>query len=100
MYTALGEVGHHAHLRSKPAEYPTHRRGQRQVDNPEKIPKKIDVTNDHDRRRVHFLLRRQLRAQLVPDFRQKRAAAIPPARDVLARFSMFSVTALLAMFSG
>src|SRR4051794_4285686 len=72
---------------AEPVERPVDRRGQREIHDPEEQPEERRGQNHHDRRRVHFLLRRPGDPfELVADFDQKRAAAIPPAGDVLPRF--------------
>src|ERR1700674_2271395 len=73
---------------SESVEHPVHRGGEQQIDDPQKQAEERRREDHHDRRRVDFLARRPGDAlQLVPHFDEERAAAIPPAGDVLSRFS-------------
>src|SRR2546425_13199367 len=74
--------------RTKSMKDPTPRGRQRQIDHPQEYAEENRRQNHHDRRRVHFLLRRPGDAlQLVVNFGKERAAPVPPAADVLSRFS-------------
>src|SRR5205807_3943361 len=77
-----------SYSRTKSMKDPTHGGRQRQIDHPQEHTEENRRQNHHDRRRVHFLLRRPGDAlQFVANFGEKRAAPVPPAGDVLSRFS-------------
>src|SRR5215207_2205081 len=75
-------------LLGEPLEQREHRAIQKQIHNPEKRAEHDREEDHHDGRGVHLFLRRPRHAlQLVADFDEEHARAIPPPTDVLARFS-------------